>query len=135
MHRRMCLVLQNQIDTQKNRLAYGEAQLKLLHPRARLTEYARQIRELEEKLRQSVDRKLESERNRLMLYSERLGGLSPLNKLGKGYVYATDQNGHPVVGVGQLTAGDRLKLRLADGSADVLVDQVEASQSAIEKKE
>jgi exodeoxyribonuclease VII large subunit len=135
MHRRMCLVLQNQIDTQKNRLAYGEAQLKLLHPRARLTEYARQIRELEEKLRQSVDRKLESERNRLMLYSERLGGLSPLNKLGKGYVYATDQNGHPVAGVGQLTAGDRLKLRLADGSADVLVDQVEASQSAIEKKE
>ena len=82
-----------------------------------------------------MDRKLESERNRLMLYSERLGGLSPLNKLGKGYVYATDQNGHPVAGVGQLTAGDRLKLRLADGSADVLVDQVEASQSAIEKKE
>ncbi|MBQ8815221.1 MAG: exodeoxyribonuclease VII large subunit [Lachnospiraceae bacterium] len=135
MHRRMCMMLENQIETEKNRLAHREAQLKLLHPRARLSEYARQVRELEEKLRRGVDRKLENERNRLMLYSERLGGLSPLNKLGKGYVYATDAEGTPVQQAGQLKIGDRLRLRLVDGAAEVQVSGVQLSDTIRGKKD
>lgn len=128
-HRRMSLCLENQIETEKNRLAHREQQLKLLHPRARLAEYARQIRELEDKLRLGLDRKLENERHRLMIYSERLNGLSPLGKLTKGYVFATDAEGKPVLEARQLTVGDMVRLRMADGTANVQVKEIRLSET------
>ena len=132
-HRRMSLRLESQIESEKTRLAYGERQLKMLHPRARLMEYMRQLRELEEKLSQTTKRRLENERHRLLLYSERLNGLSPLNKLGKGYVYATETDGKPVQTIGQLKERMLLKLRLADGTADVRVEGTHPRDTGKEK--
>lgn len=132
-HRRMSLRLESQIESEKTRLAYGERQLKMLHPRVRLMEYMRQLRELEEKLSQTTKRRLENERHRLLLYSERLNGLSPLNKLGKGYVYATETDGKPVQTIGQLKERMLLKLRLADGTADVRVEGTHPADTGKEK--
>ena len=132
-HRRMSLRLESQIESEKTRLAYGERQLKMLHPRVRLMEYMRQLRELEEKLSQTTKRRLENERHRLLLYSERLNGLSPLNKLGKGYVYATETDGKPVQTIGQLKERMLLKLRLADGTADVRVEGTHPTDTGKEK--
>ena len=132
-HRRMSLRLESQIETEKNRLAYGERQLRMLHPRTRLMEYIRQIRELEDKLHQTTKRRLENEKHRLMLYSERLNGLSPLNKLGNGYVYATETDGKPVQTAKQLCKNAQIRLRLADGTADVRVEDICISDGGEEK--
>lgn len=123
-HRRMCLRLESQIEAEKTRLAYQERQLKMLHPRARLLEYARQVKELEGKLRRGVEQRLKDEKNRLLIYSERLNGLSPLVRLGGGYVYATEADGTPVTTVTQLHETDKLRLRLADGTVDAQVEAV-----------
>ena len=105
----------------------------MLHPRTRLMEYIRQIRELEDKLHQTTKRRLENEKHRLMLYSERLNGLSPLNKLGNGYVYATETDGKPVQTAKQLCKNAQIRLRLADGTADVRVEDICISDGGEEK--
>lgn len=125
LRRRMAYQLMGQLQMRRERLAQTERQLKLLHPRSRLLEYARQTREWEEWLKRSVADKLRDGRHRLSLYSTRLEGLSPLARLGGGYVYASAQDGSPLVSTTQIRPSDTLKLRLKDGTVTARAEKIE----------
>ncbi|MBQ4563022.1 MAG: exodeoxyribonuclease VII large subunit [Lachnospiraceae bacterium] len=133
LRRRMAYQLLGQLQMKRERLVQTERQIKLLHPRNRLLEYARQTREWEEMLRRSVADKLRDGRHRLSLYSTRLEGLSPLTRLGGGYVYASVQDGAPLVSVEQVSPSEQLKLRLKDGTVTACVKDVEPMISGEEK--
>jgi len=133
LRRRMAYQLLGQLQMKRERLVQTERQIKLLHPRNRLLEYARQTREWEEMLRRSVADKLRDGRHRLSLYSTRLEGLSPLTRLGGGYVYASAQDGAPLVSVEQVSPSEQLKLRLKDGTVTACVKDVELMISGEEK--
>ena len=64
---------------------------------------------------------------KLALGAARLGDLSPLSILGRGYAIARNQEGHVVSSVDDVSAGDVLKISVSDGH---IIAQVESSSLA-----
>lgn len=125
MHRQLL----NQLESRRELLRQSERQLKLLHPRNRLMEYMRQTGEWEELLKRVFVDKMKDSRHRLLVYSTRLEGLSPLARLSGGYVYASTESGSPLTTVAQVSPGDRLKLRLKDGEVTARAEEVVKDKS------
>lgn len=93
-------------------------------PEHRIREQGRMLTEKEERLGLLMQKRLEAEKARLLVYIERMKGLSPLTKLEQGYAFVTREQGKRVTGVGQIKAGDKLQLYLADGCIDATVERV-----------
>jgi Exonuclease VII, large subunit len=53
--------------------------------------------------------------------------MSPLRVLTRGYAIASDSNGAGIHSVSQIQKGDRVHLRLSDGNANCLVENVKRS--------
>lgn len=58
---------------------------------------------------------LKNKRHQMLLYAERMKGLSPLDKLSQGYSYTADEKGHKVTEVDQVREGDLLQIYVSDG--------------------
>jgi exodeoxyribonuclease VII large subunit len=69
--------------------------------------------------------RLDDARQRLGLAAAALDALSPLAVLERGYAIAQDQNGHLVRDAATVSIGDPLKVRLAKGRLDCLVQGAE----------
>ncbi len=130
---RMRWQLISKLESKRSLLEQSERQIKLLHPRNRLMEYVRQTREWEELLKRGLTDKVRDSRHRLLLYSTRLEGLSPLARLGGGYVYASTQDGSPLASTKQVRPSDTLKLRLKDGTVTARAEEVVSMISGEEK--
>jgi exodeoxyribonuclease VII large subunit len=126
MHRQLL----NQLESKRELLRQSERQLKLLHPRNRLMEYMRQTGEWEELLKRVFVDKMKDSRHRLLVYSTRLEGLSPLARLSGGYVYASTESGSPLTSVAQIIPSDCLKLRLKDGEVTARAEEVVKDKAA-----
>ena len=79
------------------------------------------LADLEIRLYDSINRKTSERRHQLELLTERLNGLSPLNKLSGGYAYISDDKNKPVKSIKQINADAELKIVLKDGNAKVKV--------------
>jgi exodeoxyribonuclease VII large subunit len=70
-------------------------------------------------------------RERAGIAAARLEDLSPLGILGRGYAVCYDASGRRVVrSTGEVAVGDRVRVRLHDGSAGCLVESVEEMESS-----
>ena len=76
---------------------------------------------------------LHRKKNSFVKQAAALDAMNPLKVMMRGYLLAADQNNKPVQSVRQLTVGDRLKLRLYDGSAECLIEQLEETGNAPQK--
>ena len=81
----------------------------------------------EERLALSMDRRLEADKRRLALLSQRLWGLSPLKQLSRGYGFVTDEDGKRLQSVTQAPEGSLITVHVTDGrlKAKVLERQEE----------
>lgn len=83
-------------DAQRARLKQMELRLKFAHPRQKLNEKRQYCVELEDRLRNLMDRRLIAEKHRLALSAEKMKGLSPLEKLNQGFSFVQDENGRNI---------------------------------------
>ncbi len=81
---------------------------------------------LAEALRSSTGEAVRLRRARLGLAAGRLEALSPLATLRRGYAVPLAADGRVLRGAAEFTAGERLRLRVVDGSVGCTVDEVEA---------
>lgn len=106
-----------QLDRLQHRLA-AAARLRLLRAEHRLS-HCRQL------LAACPPRQAAALHRRLEGLAGRLQALDPQRVLERGYALLTDgRSGRPVASAAALHAGQTLQARLADGAADVTVDQV-----------
>lgn len=112
---RQCNLQRSRIDQYRLRLGY-------LSPVSRIRQRRMLAMQLEEKLQNSMERRLTESRHQLELYIEKLKGLSPLEKLNQGFSYVTDEAGKPVKDVENVALHDRLRIRMRNGEicAEVL---------------
>ena len=111
----------------------------------------RRITGMPERLDELMERKLKADRQRIAGMPERFGRLmdlktekrkhqfaillqrfksrSPLERLGGGYVYATDQEGKALGSIRQLEPGSGIRLLLKDGSASARIESVREEDS------
>ncbi len=100
-------------------------------PQARLLRQREERERLGKSLRQAMEGLLRERKHQLELLSGKLQGLSPLQRIGKGYGYLTDGSGQAVETVGQLKPGNELRIYLSDGTVRALVVDVEEEDKLV----
>lgn len=83
--------------------------------------------------RSALEKNLDSARVRLAVNSEKLGVLSPLSVLARGYAIA-ELGSSPIMSAGDASIGDELTIRLADGSITAEVLSTETKYKGSFKK-
>lgn len=112
-------------------LALQQARLDQLRTRGRLAMlHGAQLRrltldDLAHRLGAAVQRRLQSQQDRLQQTQWRLQAVDPHQVLARGYAWLTDADGHAITSTRQLQRGQRLSAQWADGQAHVDVVDVQ----------
>ncbi len=117
-------LLRHRVVFYQNKLEQDKLRLKLLSPSHQLLQKKQYLIELEDKLIYAIKDKIKECKHQLAIDIERLGGLSPLNKLGKGYAYVQNQSGLPVKKIDQVSLGETLRIQLIDGEISALINEI-----------
>jgi exodeoxyribonuclease VII large subunit len=111
-----------QMIARRRRLLDGDSQRLLgQHPRARLHRDRGQLEALSARLANLGRTAVVERRARLGALAGKLGALSPLAVLDRGYSLTRDAAGHVVSDAARLSAGDQISVTLARGSAECRV--------------
>ncbi|MBR6567390.1 MAG: exodeoxyribonuclease VII large subunit [Clostridia bacterium] len=86
--------------------------------------YSQCLSAFENKIRNSINSKLESYFTSLSYYSARLEGTSPLKVLARGYSYVKDENGFTVKSAEKVKTGDTVSVILTDGELECSVQNI-----------
>ncbi len=78
-----------------------------------------------ERMINAYERHINNRKNSLIRKSAALDAMSPLKVLSRGYLIAENENRVPIRSIRQITIGETLCLRLADGRAACTVDRME----------
>lgn len=107
-----------------NRVESMSARLEALSPTARLEKDRDRVRAAAEMIETKM--RAELERKRLMLSAAvgRLEEVNPLAVLRRGYGMTLDKEGHVVSSVNTLSVGDKVTVRLSDGSVSAVVEDI-----------
>lgn len=103
------------IEKRNYQLEQFRLRLQLYHPGRQINEKRQRLADIEDRLRVLLDGKLLSSRHRLALLSGRMHGLSPLEKISKGFGFITDDNHKRVESISQVKAGSLVHIQLTDG--------------------
>jgi exodeoxyribonuclease VII large subunit len=82
-----------------------------------------------------VERLVENGQSRLGSLNARLRALSPLAVLERGYALVLNERGSVVRSASELTAGDRVSTRLAEGAFTSRVEETETAKGRKRKRQ
>lgn len=91
------------------------ARLRIAHPRQKLDEKRQYALDLENRLKNEMNRKLTRDRHRLDLCVEKMKILSPLSRLSSGYAYMQGPDGRGVTRIDQVSEEDYITAYVSDG--------------------
>lgn len=115
----------DRINDNKIRCNNYKLHLDYLNPINQIKEKRHYMIELEEKLDLRMKNKVDTYKNTLSLFIEKLNGLSPLAKLNQGYSYTSDKAGNTLASVDQVEADDLICISVSDGNIDAIVKNKE----------
>ena len=115
-------VLYQKIQLNRMKLEKYILKMKYLHPQNKLKEQQQRCIELQEKLRQIMERKLTLAKQNLAIRIERMKGVSPLAKLNQGFSYVSGEDGKTVKSIEKIRKGDELKIYMTDGMVKAKVE-------------
>lgn len=122
--RRLTGKMEERLNWYRSVTGQYEKQLKYVSPSSRINDYRQRLMYMEEQIDQLVNERLQEERHRLALYSERLSGLSPLKQLERGYAFVQKEDGQGVHSVRDTKTGETIYVRLVDGALEAVVSQL-----------
>jgi exodeoxyribonuclease VII large subunit len=79
--------------------------------------------ELEDKLSNFMNERLNENSHRLAIYIEKLKGLSPLDKLSQGYAYVEDENHKVLNNIDNIKKGDLVNIYVKNGKVEATVNK------------
>lgn len=112
------------LEQAQNYLQYCSVRLKSKSPENLLLNRTQYLADMEIRLRGKMEAMLTANKHRLAMLEERLNGVSPFNKLSKGYAFLEDEEGRAVKSVAQAPIGTVLTIRLADGTLSAKVTDI-----------
>lgn len=118
-------LLLNRVSGERAKAERYALRLKLAHPRQKLNEKRQYAAELETVLRGRMSTALTREKHKLALCVEKMKGLSPLEKLSRGYSYIQNAQGKNVRSISQAEKGSVLTVYVTDGKIEAEVCSAE----------
>ena len=116
--------IDNKLKIYRKSLKSYETSVNLFSPVNQLQSRRQYSDELMTKLSKELNDVLNDRKHKLQIYAERLNGMSPLNKISKGFAYVTDGNKKPLTSVSQVKADDEISLIIKDGTIKAKVVEV-----------
>lgn len=116
--------IDNKLKIYRKSLKSYETSVNLFSPVNQLQSRRQYSDELMTKLSKELNDVLNDRKHKLQIYAERLNGMSPLNKISKGFAYVTDGNKKPLTSVSQVKADDEMSLVIKDGTIKAKVMEV-----------
>lgn len=116
--------IDNKLKIYRKSLKSYETSVNLFSPVNQLQSRRQYSDELMTKLSKELNDVLNDRKHKLQIYAERLNGMSPLNKISKGFAYVTDGNKKPLTSVSQVKADDKMSLIIKDGTIKAKVVEV-----------
>ena len=115
IQRRLQGKLLEQIKNCRYRQEHLKAKLGFLSPENKIREKRQYLGDVEECLNNQIKQKFTANRHQLEIYIERLKGLSPLEKLNKGFAYVATNSNIALKSTRQVAKDDELLIHLKDG--------------------
>jgi exodeoxyribonuclease VII large subunit len=125
--RRISARVREGLDARRRRLVTAHRLLQRRAPPARVAEFRQRLDEDRRALDRAMARLVPARRQRLTSVKRQLEALSPLNVLGRGYAIVEGADGRVRASAKTLRAGERARVRMRDGRANVTVEGVEPS--------
>src|SRR5699024_2061575 len=88
--------INRQTAIRKMRLSQEYEVFRRLHPGTRIAEKRKRLADLEMRIREGMDIKIQRQRQRLAVQIETFSGLSPVSRLNQGYAFVQDETRHAV---------------------------------------
>ena len=107
--------MERRLDRKRYQLEQCRLKLKLYDPAYQIREKRQRLADMEDRLRALMDRRVLDCRHRLALASGRLQGLSPLEKISRGFGFVTGEDGKRIETVDTVKKGQVIQVQLADG--------------------
>lgn len=126
--------IRQKAEWEKMKIGQYALQLKYLHPRNKLRDKQQRTVELEERFRQTMERKIDDEKRRFAFYIERMKGLSPLAKLNQGFAYISTENGKVVKTIADTANGETLNVYVIDGVIKARVEDTHKEEHCGSRK-
>lgn len=126
--------IRQKAEWEKMKIGQYALQLKYLHPRNKLRDKQQRSVELEERFRQTMERKIDDEKRRFAFYIERMKGLSPLAKLNQGFAYISTENGKVVKTIADTANGETLNVYVTDGVIKARVEDTHKEEHCGSRK-
>lgn len=124
IRRRLLSKLQEQIQNYRYRQEHLRAKLGFLSPENKIREKRQYLVEIQERLDNHIKQKFINNKHQLEIYSERLKGLSPLDKLGKGFAYIEGDDKAAIKSITQITKDTPLLIHLKDGKVKAVAKDI-----------
>ena len=124
IHETIAQMMVRTIEEKRALLKQKEVLLLQEHPKYQLQQKRLQVDELGEKLSRKIKEKIEQSRQQVALYTQRLKGLSPMERLQAGYAFVTTFSGHVVKQIQQVNVGEELQVEITDGTIITVVKQI-----------
>ena len=116
--------IEHKIQTYRYQLDNKQWQLERVSPKQKLQEKKMRLADLEIKLQDIMEQKIERKRHQIALYTEKLHGLSPTAKLTGGYGFITDKDKKVLRSVTKIQEGDTITVTLIDGEIEATVQHI-----------
>ncbi len=116
--------MSQRIQYRRNYLSWCQTRLLVQDPHFKLSEKRRNLADMEGKLNTAMEKRLTEAKHHLALASGRLQGLSPLEKISKGFGFLTNQNEHRIESVSDVKVGDPITIRILDGRVKAVVTEI-----------
>ena len=113
----------NGLERQERRLKALAEKRVLTDPLAFVQDKRLQLDYVQQKLLTAANAQWQEEQRRFAALAAKLDALSPLKVLGRGYSIARNENGTLIASVKDAAPGERLELRLSDGSLACRVEE------------
>ena len=121
-HLKLNRALYQKIQLKRMQVERYRLKMNYLHPRVQLQKKQQLSVELEQKIKLLMERKLNLAKQRLALCVERMKGLSPLEKLNRGFSYVTSETGTVVKSVEHVRKDESLTIYVTDGMVKAKVE-------------
>lgn len=118
-------LIQRKLQDSRTAARQAELRLKAASPAGRIREKKMRLLGMEERLQHRMEWLLQARRHEMEIYIQRMKGLSPLEKLSSGYSYVSDLSGRNIRSVKQVEEGQRVTVRVKDGSFEASVQGVQ----------